>query len=737
MRLFRPICGVAIAILLAASAGFPALAQRTGLPVREARLPQLAPVIVHARVVAVVRSADGQKLSLTTASGVSFAAASSDLVRIDTAAPPAGDVHPGRDIGRPAIGRPVPPRGLQLRRSVEVAQLLARTAPRQGDEYTITLQSGGKVALPAGDVVQVETPTERVDAAKLQDARFRTPMRDLVKADEVKLEASSLQRLTVLAGGDPAVVLLKGTGLDGITSAAVVDRSGVDKEVTAELGTPKAGTLRVTLRASSSAAAGARTLRILAGRQTVGEAPLTVNIAKPLLLATAELAVSNVRFTLPGGSPEPATHYEVWRQAADPQTFTEAMASAWQLFIAQGTTISDVQVQVNGSGNVRVAILNGDASQILAYKDAPLTATEVLKVTFTEPLVVTPGELYYVYVAHRTANSQFMLRGSKKAADYAWSPLITRKPNAGAGQYRWDLNINAQITGLWHNKPAALKNPPPKPTKRALIIGLENGGLSLAELGDLKDMLPDITYASCGSFKLELQPGESLIDKLAQLASLGLHCMNPANWSLKKMTFEQWWQPVTDHIMEKISDSLALVASGKTTHKYDKVVQLRDGTFTPARMLQEIQTLSRDYQIDIHLLCHGGEETFVGDDGVLFTNENFFRPVKQKMVTGAAPLHLRAVYQMNCVSGTLVDDWRALGARVVNGTSGTKNNYMPTQYHHFLKDWLDGKTFEAAVDQSFDSAKAYFQIIYALDQSKISDSRHTVHGTGSLRMNSN
>ncbi len=288
--------------------------------------------------------------------------------------------------------------------------------------------------------------------------------------------------------------------------------------------------------------------------------------------------------------------------------------------------------------------------------------------------------------------------------------------------------------------------PPPPPTRIAALILVENGGINLEGVSALTDLVPDICYITCASWNFDISGGETILDIIEIIGSEIIEhweCANPNNWEVECLTFEDWWEPVSDYIAEEVSDGVNSVIQRTTPFKYDKVVKLEDAEFNVDRVLSELDSLADDYQVDIHVLSHGNDECFIGHEYFYSTDHQdgancFFAKLRQKMDSGEIPLHLRAVYQMNCLSGTLVDDWLDLGAKVVNGTGppnqGTYLNSMPTQYHHFLTHWLSGDSFSQANSKSFNDARGYFDIVYALEPHLVTQSQLHVHGDESLKM---
>ena len=69
------------------------------------------------------------------------------------------------------------------------------------------------------------------------------------------------------------------------------------------------------------------------------------------------------------------------------------------------------------------------------------------------------------------------------------------------------------------------------------------------------------------------------------------------------------------------------------------------------------------------------------------------------------------VWQMNCYGASLVDTWRALGARAVNGSVGI--NWLPEpSLSLFLRGWLAGHPFSQAVAHSSRLAERTWSLVY-------------------------
>ena len=275
-----------------------------------------------------------------------------------------------------------------------------------------------------------------------------------------------------------------------------------------------------------------------------------------------------------------------------------------------------------------------------------------------------------------------------------------------------------------------------RPTKKALIVVLENGGI-VKNLGQFHLELPKLRVATCKSFNFELKAGQNIGDLVGDLAAASFssaECLNPfeiqKNWTI--MTLADFVDKESDRMLENgVKGTTSLL---RAQARYNKVVVLEDGTATPAALIQKIGELARDHLIDIHILTHGGNNHFVGATN--FTGSSFFGPLKAKMVSGEIPLYLRAVYQMNCLGGTLRDEWLSLGVDVVNGTEGSKLNYMPWQYLEFLKEWLGGATFATSNQRAYDRSALVSDLVYTLvgHPGFAEDSRLPLTGNGSIRV---
>jgi len=228
----------------------------------------------------------------------------------------------------------------------------------------------------------------------------------------------------------------------------------------------------------------------------------------------------------------------------------------------------------------------------------------------------------------------------------------------------------------------------------------------------------------------------------ARVSTITKNFLDPSNWKVKTMSMTEALDAVSDFLLEELTKGIQLA---QTPGAYDKVVILEDAQVTAPKVLAKIRELAPSYVLDIHVLTHGGTDTIYGYNSGsthhVLTPHNFFEPLRADRESGRTPLFLRAVYQMNCSSGTLKDDWIDLGAEVVNGTEGDTLNYMPHQYFHFMDRWVRRKqTFEQASlgshDDTKDATELVYQVFLANHQGRVAGSRLTVVGDGSIRRTS-
>jgi hypothetical protein len=407
--------------------------------------------------------------------------------------------------------------------------------------------------------------------------------------------------------------------------------------------------------------------------------------------------------------------YNVW--ATGSARTSKSTSRIKQAFIAHTSKLTQVEANVAGAHNLKVSILRENGTSL---GSATATASgDTATAKFDQAIALTPGEMYTVDFQN-VGNATFYLADNDES--YVFSQAVA-SGNLGA-------DLNMKVTGM---RPIVQTRP--APTKHALLILLENGGVKLDGIKELKDAQPKIEYWTCGSCKFESKKNENIQDLLGRVAqSLGncMECVDPGKWHKESIPLDSWLKGFTDYALEETAKAVDLAVMGTSTCKYDKVVKCEDSAFTAENVLAKIDQLSKDYIIDIHVLSHGGPDSIVGYNNARLTPANFFTKIEERRA-GGEPIQIRAVYQMNCFSGSLVAEWLAVGTDVVNGTKPDKLNMMPTQYFSFLQHWMNNEQFDTSVQKGFDDVKWYFDILYANAPQNVTSSQMFVHGDKNLR----
>lgn len=234
-------------------------------------------------------------------------------------------------------------------------------------------------------------------------------------------------------------------------------------------------------------------------------------------------------------------------------------------------------------------------------------------------------------------------------------------------------------------------------------------------------------------------PRQECLDNPPNTPTLQAAMLDPANWGRRTQDFEEWLDTTSDFLIEEIA-KVARHQSAFST-RYDRVVVLEDHQVKPQTAIATIKDLSEDHVVDVHVLTHGttNQITGVHEGGTTysFTEDTFFGPLREAREAGE-PVWIRAVYQMNCNSGTLIDEWQSLGATTVAGTKlGDVSNYMPQQYIPFVNHWLANHTFESATAQAYQEARLVSEDFYQVlseEEELMEHSELTVAGTATTRV---
>jgi len=174
------------------------------------------------------------------------------------------------------------------------------------------------------------------------------------------------------------------------------------------------------------------------------------------------------------------------------------------------------------------------------------------------------------------------------------------------------------------------------------------------------------------------------------------------------LNLPQWTMNIIDYVTEEYSKIL-LRLYGAYRH-YDKVIILEDEQVNGPEMTEVLIEASRTHQVDILLLVHGQEKSLVGYKGKEHIGPETFDPLRDAYEADPSLLNLRVVYGLNCHGATLAPIWLSLGAKAVNGAVGI--NWFPEpSLSIFLRSWLKGKPYSAAVQKSNRSANRIWRLI--------------------------
>ena len=142
---------------------------------------------------------------------------------------------------------------------------------------------------------------------------------------------------------------------------------------------------------------------------------------------------ANIRVT-----PPLVAFYDVWREGEGSFTTNHVM-SVGQPFLAKGTHIQEVKLDIRGEGEIRVFIGPRQNSSwyppsarpwgepVYHYRlaRANLSSTSAAHATFDPPVEVEPGETYYLEVLpsgeEESDANELEVRGSDRVYDYPWT----------------------------------------------------------------------------------------------------------------------------------------------------------------------------------------------------------------------------------------------------------------------------------------------------------------------------
>lgn len=552
----------------------------------------------------------------------------------------------------------------------------------------------------------------------------------------------------VLGRGSSTQIDLKGGNFDRILQLRVVRDGKVDSSMKVSL-ERLARDVRLTLESRKDAPlSGQRRIEALIDRQWQ-TLPIDMTLVEQALKGT-EVDPGQQMILLPGGGRVvigdrknagdadftvpptgiPVNHY-VAASWGDPLYVRRAMQS----FHARGEYLDSLEIRMEGGAPVLVRLLPSEEGAAALFEKV-VTAPDSMDLVTIEPdapVMLTPGMPYVVEI--QTTGTSAIVGLGTTAGDvyrygFGWARLGTSE-----GDYL-ENDFSMRVRG---RRTTPL---PADPTKRALLIVVENGGFgSSLEAVDMMQLempqVPYLCYPRVGPAVLELRMfmNENITDALARLsndidayvnaqsssyverAQLAAAMLNPLNWRIEYEDFSEVFNILSDAILEDTMKAVHLMADSSS--HYDRVVLMEDLQVKAAPVREKILELCADHQLDIHILTHGGSNKIIGceENGTSYELDywNFFEWLFQVKAAGTQPLCIRTVYQMNCVGGSLKDEWLGLGAVAVNGTKNLENNYMPHQYVHFIELFTNqGYTFGDATAAAYEQAVAYTKPVYDL-----------------------
>lgn len=191
----------------------------------------------------------------------------------------------------------------------------------------------------------------------------------------------------------------------------------------------------------------------------------------------------------------------------------------------------------------------------------------------------------------------------------------------------------------------------------------------------------------------------------------------------------RWVMAVIDWATEEYAKALLHLYGA---HRYyDQVCILEDAAATGPNLAAALLRLSKTHTVDLLLLAHGHEGALVGYRGKEMVGAETFGALQQIYNRSPEQLDLRAVYGLNCYGLSLAWQWLSLGAKVANGAAGV--NWFPEpSLSIFLRTWLRGESYSAAVERSNVTANRWWRRILCADgrgeHPWISSSRQVVVG---------
>lgn len=166
---------------------------------------------------------------------------------------------------------------------------------------------------------------------------------------------------------------------------------------------------------------------------------------------------------------------------------------------------------------------------------------------------------------------------------------------------------------------------------------------------------------------------------------------------------------------------------------YDRIINLTNRNCTRAKLLNAMIEQTRNgNSFDLLVLGHGGSDKLYLHNSETLTGQGI-----RDLLTEARAQHtglnfkLRMVYMCNCVSGTLLDDWLHIGAKVALGSDSI--NYMPEpQTTFFFEDFVKNNySVKDANNRSFAASDTIWSPF--LNNAQRQGSKLRVAGDSSIR----
>lgn len=167
---------------------------------------------------------------------------------------------------------------------------------------------------------------------------------------------------------------------------------------------------------------------------------------------------------------------------------------------------------------------------------------------------------------------------------------------------------------------------------------------------------------------------------------------------------------------------------------YDRIINLTNANCTKAKLLEAmIDQTRRGNSFDLLILGHGSQNELClhGSEKMTAADIRNLKTLAQNQYP-SLNFKLRMVYMCNCYSGTLLDDWLHIGAKVALGCDGI--NYMPEpQITFFFEDFVK-KNFNVrdANNRSFAASDTIWSIIGLSNANRLG-SKLRVAGDSSIR----